>query len=796
MQKIKKMNKILLCLIFLSSFVTIRAQESFDEKSIIENNANYFKLERENIHVQFDKTVYPTTEIIWFKGYVIDKVSSLPNIKSSNIIMELYNSKKEKIDSKLLYSENSTFFGHYKTEKITESGKYYFRFFTNHMNNFSEDESSTYEITIINPSNYVSNLLPKFDINKVNIDYFPESGILLEDTDNSIIVDIKDCNGLGGVIENIQVQNNQNKTITSFSTNKEGIGKFNLLNTKDSNYKIKIQKNNSVISEKTIRKPTKEGYIISINDNYNSGTLFIEIKSNSSTLTKKEKIWFGIQHLGNIELIKINFDEGNSSKRLAFLKKDLNYGINNFVITNEKKEILSERLYYNHNSNSNNNIEIINKRITKDSIKYTFKSNFKLGEVSYSILPSKSISKPEKNSIYSSLKINNCLNKELNNISYYLNDYNRLRHFELDNALQTVKYKYNFINNMNFPVEKFEAENGLTLNGKINTQIDNKDHKIQLLSILTGKSILSDINEKNEFSFKNLIVDDSTSVHLTMYNKNGKTKEFSAVYNLVKPKSTFFKPINIKSYCPENILKKEDLNAINLPILNKNIHLLDSIHINKTEVRKQKLVNNRKSPYLNGFSDGYKINSDIIKSYNDVITFLRSKGYDINTSGTDVSIRSRTNLSFRNDNQPTIMMNNSPIIDLSILYGMSLEEVDEIYINKRGYGTGSNGASGVIHIFTKKSFMGKGSQKSVSKNFICDSGFTPSLSFKNTIPVNFTNKSFIDFGTFFWNPKTNTNENGAFEVTLPRVTDENITLIIEGIDSSGLLLSKSIEIKP
>mgnify|MGYP000933520221 CR=1 FL=1 len=121
-----KQNYFLLLLLFtISAF----AQNTSAENEIVTNNNNYFQLERENIHVHFNKTIFTVGETIWFKGYVIDKKTGLPNTKSSNIIMEVVNSKGVTFDSKLLYAENSTFYGYYKTDEITESGNYYIRFF-------------------------------------------------------------------------------------------------------------------------------------------------------------------------------------------------------------------------------------------------------------------------------------------------------------------------------------------------------------------------------------------------------------------------------------------------------------------------------------------------------------------------------------------------------------------------------------------------------------------------------------------------------------------------------------------
>ncbi|MBP9793612.1 MAG: hypothetical protein KBC56_06400 [Flavobacterium sp.] len=784
------MNKYFIRLVFLLTFVSTYSQEVFDEKLIIENNTNYFKLERENIHTQFNKTVYTTGETIWLKGYVIDKITGLPNIKSANIIMELLNSKGERIDSKLLYSENSTFHGYYNTELITESGNYYFRFFSNYMNNFSEDESVTYEIAIINPSNYNIDLHPKFNPNKISINYYPESGVLLENTDNTIVAEIKDCNGIGNTIQDIDVLNDKNEIVTTFSTNEQGYGKFKLLETKNSNYKIKLKQNNAL--EKVIEKPKAYGYIISINDNFNSETLFVDLKTNKTTLSNGKTIWLGIQHLDNLNLVKVDFDTNTLTKKLAFSKKDLNQGIINFILFNEKKEIMAERLYFNHNTNVSDNIVITNKTVTNDSIKYKFKSNFNLGELSYSIMPSKTLTKPNRYNTYSSLLLNNHLTTEIDNSHYYFNNYNRLKHFELDVALYTKKYKYNFLHNINIPTEKFKFENGLSIIGRVNSEIINKDYKINLTCLSSGVNLITTINEKNEFKFDNLIVRDSTAIFLTLVNKKDVVKNFTTAFNLVKAKNQLYKPFKAKQSCLEESTDKEIIKNLKFPKPDRNAHWLDSVQIEKT-IKKQKLTNRNNSAYANSFADGYKITDEIAKNYMDLISFLRSKGYEIRTYDLQSQLYYRMGM---NKSEVVVMIDNAPLMDVNFLNNYRMSDIDEIYINKRGYGAGSAGANGIISIFTKKTYTGKKHANITAKSYICKDGFTPSLPFKNNLNINFNDESFLNFGNIFWNVKTVTNQNGEFEISLPRINNGSIILVLDGINSTGQVISKTIDIQP
>lgn len=132
--------------------------------------------------------------------------------------MEIFHSNGKKLDSKLLYAENSTFYGYYNTDKIVESGNYYFQFFTNYMNNFSEDESVTYKISILNPEKNTIDVFPTFNSSNLSINYSPESGVLLENTENTIVAEIKDYNGLGGSL-NIEVLNDKNEVLSTSYTN-------------------------------------------------------------------------------------------------------------------------------------------------------------------------------------------------------------------------------------------------------------------------------------------------------------------------------------------------------------------------------------------------------------------------------------------------------------------------------------------------------------------------------------------------------------------------------------------------
>ena len=124
------------------------------------NLEDYFHFERENIHVQFNKTIFISNENIAFKGYVFNKESSLPNLNTTNIQLVIYNAQGQIVQRQLLHCSLGIFDGIVSMDEKSASGKYRFHFYTNWMNNFMEDESFVQNIEIINknePYNLTTN---------------------------------------------------------------------------------------------------------------------------------------------------------------------------------------------------------------------------------------------------------------------------------------------------------------------------------------------------------------------------------------------------------------------------------------------------------------------------------------------------------------------------------------------------------------------------------------------------------------------------------------------------------------
>ncbi|WP_035666417.1 hypothetical protein, partial [Flavobacterium gelidilacus] len=277
-------NYFLLAFTFL--FLTSNAQEQDKHKTITKSINDYYSLASENIHLHFNKSVYLTNETIWFKGYVIDKKSNGLNYSTTNVYVRVLDSDKNEVVSKLFLCSNGIIIGHIKLNETYSSGTYYIHTYTNFMNNFEEDESSIFPIEIFNTkdSPKTSN---NNSLDNESITFGIEGGKLLFDCDNTVGVQIKGCSGKGVKLNNIKVYDSKNILINQFATNEQGYGKFDILKTKNEQYKIVVEQNTSNI-EKNLPFVTTEGVSISVNNYSDEKKTFIKIHTNKFTFNKNK----------------------------------------------------------------------------------------------------------------------------------------------------------------------------------------------------------------------------------------------------------------------------------------------------------------------------------------------------------------------------------------------------------------------------------------------------------------------------------------------------------------------------
>ena len=518
------MKKILFLFVFIP-FLSF--SQTIDKEKIAIALDNYYELERENIHLHLNKTVFLSNETIWFKGYIYDKKTNSLNIGTTNVYISLYNSERKELSNNLFFASNGTVDGQLNLPKELESGIYYLHVYTNFMNNFEEDESTYQEIEIINPKEINSE--KKYDRNNISVTLNYEGGNFITDCDNNIVVEIKDCFNKGVEIQEIKVLDEKQNTVITFSTNNMGYGKFTLPNTKKEIYSIEGINNDIKFSSK-LKLPTSETFNLIMKKNNDESYTF-EIRTNQNTLKKfeNEELFLLIQKDRATRFITFKIQKNILTK---FTLEDKNFfdGINTLRLIDKNLNQISERLLYKKEKNAVI-FEKLDTKIVNDSLKISGKLSNLDQLLSISILPKSNFQNRSKNSIFKTLQFDNYLSKKIE--PKLLEDKFTSESLDLFLISNSSKYKWKSILE-NKPKKTYEFEIGIDLSIKLNSKNNSKLPNQLKIFTTNGINELATLNENSEYFYKNILALDSLAIHYKFPEKPDLANKTTSFYTLLK----------------------------------------------------------------------------------------------------------------------------------------------------------------------------------------------------------------------------------------------------------------------
>ncbi|WP_298221183.1 hypothetical protein [Flavobacterium sp.] len=788
------------CFVALWLTLAANAQSGLtpNQEKISNTLTEYFAMDRENIHLHLNKNTFLTNEQIWFKGYIIDKKNKTPFTKTSNVYTVLYDDGNQKISNQLYYAENGMFEGLIKLDPKLKTGKYFLQVFTNYMNNFYEDESSVYEITIINPADASYQNNQKIDYDSIKIEFFPEGGIFLEGISNSIGIKISDCRGNGIAVDNGEITDGSGNFVTTFSTNQLGYGKFEINDTGMQSYKAAIEIMKKKV-EKALPLPSSKGIALACVNYITPEKTIVKLKTNQSTLKEIKNLNYSlvIQQDQAVSFVDFTFD-GEKTEQMFFISNSqISAGINTIHLIDSEQHEISERVIYNPFTQSNNVALSIGQQST-ESILINGSIPLHSANISISVLPVGTIAENERKSVNETLQLDNYLFNTEKNRSYYFTEFSRKKHYELDAYLLTQKSKYNWKQLLgNPPEKKFDFDMGLTIKGTINTEVTNhEDYSIHLNCLWLGLREFTPLNAKREFTFENVIVLDSTKLYFEVLDKKGKKLQTKIYSQLLGNNQRFMKPFSHPEHCIAKTRKDDDAENIPLPKFENAIEL-DSITI---MAKKNKLLHEDKS----GTGRGFKISDKDATRYRDLLHFIGTNGFTVSNVGGNVSIdgygrnsggvfsgRRNIRSGYANATRfggPVVFIDGNYVQDYDILRDYSLTTVDEIYINRNSSDLSVYGSRGIIRVYSKKNMTG-GAFKTASQGMVSTNGFQNFIKYKNPKYASVYDAGFQNFGTIDWKPNVQTDENGSFHFSIPNLYQKAVKVIIEGISNDGQLIS-------
>lgn len=769
-------------------------EKNLEVEEVIKKYSDYFTLNRESVYLHLNKTAVAPTEGLWFSAYIYNTKHQIPNPATTNLNVNIYDSKGMLVEAKTFFVGNGKGAGFLKLDTTKYApGDYLITASTNYMGNFREDLSFSQKIRILGQTD-IASLPIKYDLQ-----FLPEGGHLVEGVPNTIGVKLLDNSGKGVIFTDAKVLDSKGQVVTTFKSNGFGISKFSLEPKPNENYSIALTPKNGKEIRKPIMPAEKTGIAITANSLLPNDVVF-SIKTNQSTYKSLEgkTLFIGIGQKGTMKAL--GFIIPKSMEAMVKIPKTALYpGINRITIFSSEMKPIAERLVFHRHGLKRKQVEASYKKRFMDSLVIGLSSLDSLGlhSLSVSVLPVGTKAYSPRNNLLSAFYIEPYIKGNLENGAYYFSRETGLRRrdYDLDLLLLTQGWsKYSWKNIFNHtPVEYFQHEQGFDLTGKVNGRNEKKENQLFVKSSGSGFFTIVELDNKGAFELENVFLREKDTIAFGLV-RNGKGKVSKpGIYYRLSPQK---KSGDIAS--PESLglkIKKPTIaNAVEKQETFPEKFLKDRVELSQIILESQmKEQENPDIQHSGGFFNTTVIDEDLASTYTYITDYIRTQGFVVKRGFTDVSILNRRKMSLRGYLAPAIFLDGMQLYDNSELLYLRTEEVKYISINKSGAGYGLDGSGGVIRI-TRKTNYGASGTRQTSSTSILENGFSPVKEFYAPKYVSYDDAFFTEYGSIGWFPDVRLDKNAKTEIKVWNTTQPELKLFVEGVTVDGGVISEIITI--
>ncbi len=341
---------------FLTHLVSLNLLAKNLDKSLTNSN-NPFLCEQntypvEKVYIHFDKPSYFISDQIWFKVYVLDGQTNMPDTRSKIVYVELIDPFNKIVNSRMIHTKQGGGEGAFELTGELNIGLYTVRAYTNYMRNFDDSFFFTKEIYInsyheLKRQNAVEANGSVVSIdemtvqveNKPDLQFFPEGGYFVEGLPARVGFKAMTQKGKGLNVKGILLDQT-GKELVNFSTLHLGMGSVQFVPEPGNSISAKVthlEKNYFY----ELPKPLKEGVIMQV---VNRGD-FYQINLQSSLKQGVD----GLSLIGLQRGLQVCVAELKGSESKGVIKvplTTLDNGILKLTIYSKKKQPLCERLVF------------------------------------------------------------------------------------------------------------------------------------------------------------------------------------------------------------------------------------------------------------------------------------------------------------------------------------------------------------------------------------------------------------------------------------------------------------------
>lgn len=801
-----KTNLLSTLLVIATLLFSFTFEDDLLEKIVLKFNQYQNEVPQEKAYLHLDKPYYTAGETIWFKAYLVEANSHMPDTISIPLYVELTDNQRGKvIDRRILKLEGGSAAADFILPDTLKAGYYQLRAYTNWMLNFDENLLFTKDFKVYRPNEV--DAPAKLNAQEIDFQFFPEGGNLVEGIENRLAYKAVDALGNGLDVSGV-ILSDKGDTVMNFESEHLGMGLMTFKPQVGEKYIAKIKYRN--IYEKEVSLPTieKEGFVMGVESVADKNNIRLFVGHNLNNMTGQ------IAVVGQSQGRICYTAKTISTKKVLLIKIPKNKfpeGITQFTVFNDKGVPLCERLIYLKNDSTLNINILTNKTQYKTKEKVTIDIEAKdakgqpiSGDFSVSVTDAGQVlEKPFADNIATYLLLNSDLKGRIEQPAYYFSKENPEASRHLDILMMTQgwrRYKWNDILKEELPKPKFLFERGLTLSGEISRPNGKPFEKPVNLTFMfdlkdSTKLFGMGMAEKDgTFAAYNLNFVDSAKVVIQAIagNSNRNTKIF--INRTFSPKVQVVAiPFNAVTFDEKELADylKRTKEALDFE---RTLRFNKAIMLNEVTVKAKKKTQERDNRVLYDTPSKSLTIDQTMTGFTNILDLMRGRFAGVQVSGSvnDPTITIRGVSSIMLSSEPLFLLDGMQT-DKSAILMLPVPDVDKIDILTGAeasiYGSGAGG--GVISILTKRgnpNYDYSQDEAMGVQNFRI-AGYYPTKEFyAPKYDVDIPENLRPDFrSTIFWSPKIKTDANGKASITYFNTDAQTkVNVNLEGISSTGI----------
>lgn len=293
----------------------------------------------EKIYAHLDKSVCLVGETVWFKLYIVNESTHLPEGLSKVAYVEVV----DEFNHPVIQSKVALKAGHGAgllfIPASLSTGKYTFRAYTNWMKNFGAEYFFHKELSVINSFKPIEENKTSTTARPV-IEFFPEGGNLVDGIRSRVA--FRFAKGVNSIpSDKVVLLNEANDTVATFQPDSMGLGSVEFRPSKRERYHLSSPDKSNLGA--TFPEILDHGYVLSVRDSTDKQ---IALKIQSSVLSNDAAYVFLVIHSRN--MISMSSTQGLSyGKAMVMVDKAKLYeGISHITIFDSRMKPVCERLIF------------------------------------------------------------------------------------------------------------------------------------------------------------------------------------------------------------------------------------------------------------------------------------------------------------------------------------------------------------------------------------------------------------------------------------------------------------------